>query len=449
MGAMPDLLDDGTQPRALTAETKYHLLLQIAERISGTLDLDVILNHLLDTVGEVVPYDAAGVFVLTREDSALRRGHPRQVIAGMASRGFPPQRPERDPMYRFGHGIIGHVILTGECVVAPDVRQESKYVEGRPQTRSEIAVPIVVRDRTIGALNLESDTWGAFSAADLEVLHFFSNAAAISIEKAMLHRQVLERQAIDGQLQIAHQVQARLLPRQDPAVEGYDISGLSLPAFDIGGDYYDYIHLPDGRLGLVVADVAGKGIPAALIMSTFRALLRTSARRNPLVSQTVQEINTSLAESIGLPAFVTSVYGVLEPATGRFTFANCGHNAPLVVRANGTVEQLLSSGPFLGVFAGGAYVEREVVVEPGDVLVLYTDGVVELEGDAGEDFGVERLGSVVNAMRGLGAGDMVAATVSATRDFAHGRPYADDFTLVILRRNPHEDSAATPPLTHD
>ena len=168
----------------------------------------------------------------------------------------------------------------------------------------------------------------------------------------MLHRQVLERHAIQGQLQIAHQVQARLLPGQDPDVEGYDISGLSLPAFDIGGDYYDYIPLPGGRLGLVVADVAGKGIPAALIMSTFRALLRTSARRNQSVARTVQEVNVSLAESIGLPAFVTSVYGVLEPATGRFTFANCGHNAPLIVRSDGSVEQLPSSGPFLGVFEG-------------------------------------------------------------------------------------------------
>ena len=133
MGAMPDPLDDGVRPRALTAETKYRLLLQIADRVSGTLDLDEILNHLLDTVGEVVPYDAAGVFALTREDPALRRGHPRQVIAGMASRGFPPRPPEDDPMYRLGQGIIGHVILTGACVVAPDVRQEPSTSKAGPR----------------------------------------------------------------------------------------------------------------------------------------------------------------------------------------------------------------------------------------------------------------------------------------------------------------------------
>ena len=195
----------------------------------------------------------------------------------------------------------------------------------------------------------------------------------------MLHRQVIERQHIHGQLEIAQQVQKRLLPRESPSVSGYDIAGLSLPTFDIGGDYYDYIQLSDGGLGLVVADVAGKGIPAALIMSTFRALLRTSARRGGTIAQAVREVNESLVESIGLPAFVTSVYGVLEPGSGRFTYANCGHNAPLIVRAGGTIEQLHSSGPFLGVFDGASYVERETVVGPGDVLVLYTDGVVELE----------------------------------------------------------------------
>ena len=140
---MSDLGDGSPGARALTADSKYRLLLQIAQRISGTLDLDEILNHLLDTILEAVPYDAAGVFVLTREDPLLQRGHPRQMVAGMASRGFPPRPLEDDSMLRLGLGIIGHVIRTGEFVVAPDVRLEPRYVEGRPETRSEIAVPIV------------------------------------------------------------------------------------------------------------------------------------------------------------------------------------------------------------------------------------------------------------------------------------------------------------------
>jgi sigma-B regulation protein RsbU (phosphoserine phosphatase) len=169
-------------------------------------------------------------------------------------------------------------------------------------------------------------------------------------------------------------------------------------------------------------------------MSTFRALLRTCVRRGGTIAQAVQEVNVALAESIGLPAFVTAVYGVLEPGSGRFTYANCGHNAPLIVRRGGTIEQLHSSGPFLGVFDGASYVERETLVGPGDVLVLYTDGVVELERDSGEEFGMDRLVSVIDHVRHLEAADVIDATLAATRDFAGAGAYADDFTLVIVRR---------------
>jgi sigma-B regulation protein RsbU (phosphoserine phosphatase) len=431
----PEIPAHRPRRRALTAEEKYRLLLRISESISGTLDLDEILQHILDALGETVAYDAAGVFVLTREAPMVGRSQSHQVIAGMATRGFPPPRPQDDPMLTLGQGIIGHVIRTGEGIVAPDVRLDRYYVEGRPATLSEVAVPIVLQQRTIGALNLESDSLGAYSEDDVEVLRFFASASAISIEKAILHRQVIERRYIQGQLQIAHDVQSRLLPPRDLELAGYDIAGLSVPTFDIGGDYYDYIPLRDGRLGLVIADVAGKGIPAALIMATFRALLRTSARDTPPVSRVVDQVNQLLAESIGLPAFVTSVYGVLDPATGAFSYANCGHTSPLLLRAGGGVEQLPSSGPCLGVFEAAVYEPRDVVLEPGDLLVFYTDGVVELERDDGSEFGVERLSSLIQDVRDEAAAEIIRATAAATREFAGTDVYQDDFTLLVVRRD--------------
>lgn len=421
--------------RPLTAEEKYLLLLQISERISGTLDLDEILHHVLDSVRATVAYDAAGIFVLTREAPAASRDPGRQMIAGMASRGFPAHPADDDAMLRQGKGIIGHVIHTGECVVAPDVRQDAHYVVGREGTLSEIAVPIVTQGRTIGALNLESDVLGAYSPADLDVLRFFARASAISIEKAMLHRQALERQHIHGQLRIAHDIQARLLPRCDFEIAGYDLAGTSVPTFDIGGDYYDYIPLPDGQLGLVVADVAGKGIPAALIMATFRALLHASVREAAPLAHVIRRVNQLLAESIGLPAFVTAVYGVLDPASGRFTYANCGHLPPLLVRAGGAAERLHSSGPCLGVFEGAVYEPREAMLAPGDLLLLYTDGVVEIEPDTGGEFGVDRLSALVEALGGRPASDIVAAAAEATRAFAGTDNYQDDFTLLAVRRH--------------
>jgi serine phosphatase RsbU (regulator of sigma subunit) len=170
-------------------------------------------------------------------------------------------------------------------------------------------------------------------------------------------------------------------------------------------------------------------------MATFRALLRTSARDTPPVSRVVDQVNQLLAESIGLPAFVTSVYGVLDPATGAFSYANCGHTAPLLLRASGGVEQLPSSGPCLGVFEAAVYEPRVVVLEPGDLLVFYTDGVVELERDDGSEFGVERLSSLIQDVRDEAAAEIIRATAAATREFAGTDVYQDDFTLLVVRRD--------------
>ncbi len=420
--------------RVLTADTKYRLLLQIAQTISGTLDLDEILNHILNTVRTVIDYDAAGIFVLTREDPFSRVGHRQQVIAGMASRGFDPRPPEDDEMLRLGKGIIGHVIASGQPVVASDVRVDPHYVEGRASTEAEIAVPISLEGRVVGAVNLESDRRGAYGDRDLETLQFFADAAGISIQKAMLHRELLEKRRIETQLQIAHDVQSRLLPTASPRLPGYDIAGVSIPTYDIGGDYFDYLPLPGDRLGLVVADVAGKGIPAALIMATFRTLLRLSARFEPDVAAAMRAVNRFLVESSSLPGFVTAVYGELDPGQGRFLYSNCGHNPPLVVRADGRLEQLTAGGPFLGVFDAISYESDETRLAPGDVLVLYTDGVVDTSSAGGDEFGVARLAAVAHEARAEPAAAIIDRLVAATREFSGARSYDDDFTLLIVRR---------------
>jgi hypothetical protein len=221
-------------------------------------------------------------------------------------------------MLRSGKGIIGHVVHTGEVVSAPDVRLDPRYVAGRQETRSELAVPIVSEAGVIGCLNVESDRLSAFSPADAELLQFFASAAALSIQKALLHRQVLEKQRIEAQLKVAHEVQSGLLPGAPPELPGYDIAAVNLPTWAIGGDYYDYVPLDGGRLGVVIADVSGKGIPAALIMATFRAALRTEIRRHAEMPEVAAQLNRVVLESRDASRFVTAVCGVLDVASGRF-----------------------------------------------------------------------------------------------------------------------------------
>ena len=263
----------------LSPEAKYRLLLKLSQEIGRSLDLQEVLGFLLESVRTAVEFDAAGVFVLNRR-VPLGQDTGGRLIAGMAAVGFDDTPRDEDPMLRRGEGIIGHVIATGETVIAPDVRLNPYYVQGKRSTLSEIAVPIVSAGDVIGALNLESDTLDAFSDADVEYLEFFAVAAAISIEKAVLHREMLEKHRIEQQLSIAREVQTALLPAADPVLDGYDIAGTNVPTWEIGGDYFDYLPQPDGRFGVAIADVAGKGVPAALIMATFRAALRAQRIRD-------------------------------------------------------------------------------------------------------------------------------------------------------------------------
>jgi serine phosphatase RsbU (regulator of sigma subunit) len=422
----------------LTLEKKYQLLLDISHKVRDTLDLDEIMEHLLDTVKTVLDYDAAGIFVLNQDLVRGRHESPLGMIAGVARRGFDPNPPENDDMLMRGQGITGYVIQHCQSVIVPDVRQDTRYVQGRRATRSEIAVPIIRIERAIGALNLESDRLAAYTPGDVEVLQFFADAAAISIEKAMLHKQLLEQELIGRQLETAREVQAKLLPHSSPNLPGYDIAGICIPTDEIGGDYFDYIPLSHNRLGLAVADVSGHGIPAALVMTAFRALLRTKALGKSRPANIANTIDRLLPEFTGNKHFVTVLYAVLEAPSGNLTYISCGHPPPLLFRANGEVEKLNRHNPALGlalgIFQNLHHSDEEINLAAGDILALYTDGVFEINNRHNESFGVQRLVHVIQENQQLPADEIILKVIQATQVFSNDYGFLDDFTLVIVRR---------------
>jgi sigma-B regulation protein RsbU (phosphoserine phosphatase) len=424
------------------SDAKYRLLLDISQEISRTFDLQEVVNHLLATVRSVVEYDAAGVFVLHRNvptgppwGTPIAPAMGGNVIAAMASVGFEHRTAENDPMLRTGAGIVGHVINSGERVIASDVSVDPHYVQGRPETRSELAVPIVSNGSVIGALNLESDHLAAFSEDDADLLEALAVAAAICIEKSVLHRHMIQKELIEAQLKIAKDVQSSLLPAAPPVVAGYDVAGLNVPTWDIGGDYFDYLSLPDGRLGLVIADVSGKGVPAALLMATFRATLRASASRNRAIPVIVDELHRTLVESMDVSRYVTAVYGVLDPRTGRFTYLNCGHNPPILLRASGRWERLRTSRRAIGMLANDPVPVSVTTVARGDTLLMYTDGVVDAANDEHCEFGERRLVSTLLASSAESAAAILDALVYETRAHTGRDHYDDDFTLVVVKRH--------------
>ena len=418
----------------LTLEQKYQLILDIQHKVRDTLDLDEIMEHLLDSVKKVLEYDAAGIFVLNQDLVHRRNVVPSEMIAGIARRGFDPSPAEPDAMLMYGHGITGDVIRNNRSLVVPDVRLDARYVQGRAATLSEITVPVILNDRAIGALNLESDRLEAYTQDDIEVLQFFADAAAISIQKAMLHSQLLEQELVGKQLETARRVQSGLLPQTPPNIPGYDVAGICLPADEIGGDYYDYIPLTAEHIGLAVADVSGHGIPSALVMTAFRALLRTKARGSYGPAVTARAINRLLPEFTGGSHFVTVLYAILDMPTGALTYISCGHPLPLLVHSDGSLARLEQRNMALGVLPDLQYSEDSVAIEPGDILVLYTDGVVELIDRQGNPFGVRRLVQVLQENRGLPAAELIGKVVAAARKFSGASGFLDDLTLVILQR---------------
>jgi sigma-B regulation protein RsbU (phosphoserine phosphatase) len=420
---------------ALSTEEKYRLLLEIAHNIRDTLDLDEITNHLLDSLQTMVHYDAAGFFVLNQDLVHNRRETPRELIAGITRRGFDPRPVERDAMLMQGDGIIGSVIRNAAPLVIHDVRQDPRYVEGRRSTLSEIAVPLLLNDRAIGALNLESDRVGAYDDDDLELLRFFADAAVIAIQKAMLHRQTLAKQLLDKQLETAQEVQARLLPDKPPHIPGYDLAGICIPTDEIGGDYFDFIPLAHSHLGIAVADVSGHGIASALVMTAFRALLRTYAQSRSAPEHIAQQLNRVLPEFTGSSHFVTLAYAVLSPDRGSITYTSCGHPMPLVIRADGSCEQKPTRCPPLGIIANVSYTADEIELAPGDLLAVYTDGVIENIGSDGSEFGVQRLIAALQSGRHLPADRLIQEVIQQIQAFSGTSSSPDDFTLVILRHD--------------
>ena len=256
------------------------------------------------------------------------------------------------------------------------------------------------------------------------------NRMAVNLEEA--RDLEIERKRLEGELVLAHQIQARLLPGEAPVLPRTELAGLSLPAREVGGDYYDFLPLPDQKVGLIVADVSGKGVPAALLMSSFRASL-LSQRLDKGPAEVLRQINSFLHRSVEPGRFVTAFLAVLEPSTGRLSYSNAGHNPPYWIDGNGKVTALKEGGLVLGLFRDSVYDESEVVMGPGDLLALFTDGVTEAQNPEEELWGEERLLEVLRSNFGAPCRRIVSEILGELRTFARDEAQSDDITLLLAR----------------
>jgi sigma-B regulation protein RsbU (phosphoserine phosphatase) len=340
---------------------------------------------------------------------------------------------------RVSRTIIEEVVRQGRSVLTSDAQHDPRFMSSTVTfqgIRSVLAVPLGVGERIFGMIYADSPfATSRFTEDHLKVLTTLGSVAAIRVENTRLLEEHLAQERFERELQLAREIQQRFQPTAPPAVPGYELQGISFPSYQIGGDYYDFILCPDGRLVVALGDVSGKGTSAALLMSSLHAAVHAQVASCRPITETVGAVNRYLADNTPANRFVTLFYAELDPLTGSLSFINAGHNPPLIAHAaGGTMEQLESGGLPLGIMPDGDYREGRTQLRPGDVLVTYSDGVTEQTNPRGEEFGAARLQEVIAQNVGLTAAGIRDKIESALSKFAQGTPAVDDITLVIVKR---------------
>lgn len=426
---MQQTLHNTGSPSAFSTVDKLRMLLDITKTISRSLDLDEVLNLVMDTLGSLLPYDAAGIYLI---DYSPEEESP-YIFKSKALRGYQISFELIEPRLRMGEGFLGTVAQTGKAIISADVNTDPRYFPARERTRSEMVAPIISNDRVIGVFDLESDQLGAYSEDDLAILQLLTSQVAIIIEKVRLHEQVVEKKRLQAQLEIAREVQLELLPAADPVIPNFDISAYVFPTDEVSGDYYDWVTMLEDQLAIVVADAVGKGVPAALLMAFLRASLRSCADIGYAPHIALSKISNLLRGSIEDNKFITAIYGILDSTNRSFVFSNAGHNPPLLINPSGEYRYVEYGDMALGMFDDLLYHQHFIRFEPGQIMVIYTDGITEATNPTGEEYGQDRLAKRVLDGFNLPARELINHIRRSLDDFTERQTLDDDGTLLIIK----------------
>jgi sigma-B regulation protein RsbU (phosphoserine phosphatase) len=384
---------------------------------------------------------------------ATRRALDRAIRVTGAQRGFlllgealtpwvvrDAHGADLPPGQRYSRTVVEKVAATGKAWHTVDVEDDTRASLGQSaldlRLLSIMCVPLAAKGETLGLLYVDSTvTAREFTKEDLKVFEALGGLIAIAVENARLLAERAEKERLQREMDVARDIQQRLFPKELVAPPGFDLAGRGLPCEETSGDYYDVVPLGDGRVALVVGDVSGHGLGPAMFMASARALARALLGRRTSPTEIMQTLNAFLARDMPSSSFMTFFLGILDPATRTLTYANAGHNAPVLVRADGSRAELGRTGPVLSVIDDATYRSADVVLRPGDVAILYTDGIFEAHDPSGEIWGEARFQE--SFARHVAAGGSASAILDGVladlMAHAAGRALEDDVTCLVLR----------------
>lgn len=403
-----------------TADT----LREIARVIGSSFDPNEVLRLILGQLRKVIAYDTASIMLVDGEQLRVA-----------AAQGW---SPENDPLglsFAVASSAAGAVARSGQPMSFSDLQERWTWVKAMDEGHIQawIGVPLLARGRVLGVLNIDSHSIQRFTARDTEVAMTFANHAAVALENAQLYQESVTR--VEQELEIAQRIQRNLFPRKLSVPDSIAVAATCLPARETGGDFYDVLDLGNERVGIIVGDVSGKSLPAAMLMAVARSAARSEARNHEVPAEVLVETNRWLVDDVPPNTFVALGYASLDLRAGRLALASGGQLAPLQRKADGTLRYLEAPGMTLplGIVRDVQYQQLEATIDPGDTLVFYTDGIVEAQNRAHQLFSFERLESLVKQYGDMPPNDLINLILAAVHAFAGDMAQHDDITLVIVQ----------------
>lgn len=418
----------------VSAVQELNAMRTVSQMVTANIALDDLLELILNKLVTTIGAERGTIFLV---DEATNELWSRVLLD--------PVGPLSEIRVKMGQGIAGHVAQTGETLNIADAYADPRFnrefdrITGF-RTRSILTAPMLnPQQKIIGVVQLLNKYGGAFTPRDERLLAAMTSQAAISIENARLYQQELAQRILQRELDTAHAIQASFLPEKLPQHPGWNIAAVWQPVRSVAGDFYDFYPLRDGRLGVTIADVSGKGIPAALFMGLCVTMLRFGMNLGLAPGEVMLHANERLIADQRSRMFATAFVCYLDLDSGAVEFASAGHNPALVYRvASRRVEALNASGVALGVFEAAPYQPKSASLNPGDVLVLYTDGITEAINGDEEEFGDARLRALIAEHADLPAAALADRVIEAVTRFAGDAAAFDDATLAVIKRQPQD-----------
>jgi len=407
-----------------TKQARILLLLnEIARELTSILNLDELLGRIAELVRRLIDYQMFSILLVDPSGETLQHRFSLRFNENIHLKHEIP----------LGRGLIGAAAQSKEAVLVPDVSKDARYIQANPETKSELAIPLIYKNKVVGVLDLEHTRRGFFTEEHKRTLTTLAAQIAIAIENARLYEEI-ERQErrLERDLSLARELQGRLLPQTSPKLAHLDVAAKFVPARAIGGDLYDFIPYSMSRLGIVIGDVSGKGAPAAIYAALVSGIIRSHAPIEPAPAEMLSAVNLSLAERRIEAQFVSIIYAVWDDNSRTLTVSNSGLPRPIYVH-HGKNETIEATGLPLGLFDEAEYDELQFRMKPGDLFVFFSDGILDARNREGEMFGRERVEKVVAECTGDSAACVVDALFQAVAEHSAGVETFDDQTVVAIR----------------